>query len=446
LLFLLLFDCAGLIRGCWIFARPPACTFRALCHKIARLFLGSARTTPEEEAMLPDDVPSFSYNAKPGCTLHYDEKTRLLKIVDGQGTILDVIETDDMIGARLEIEMKKPGKGPSLSSSTRAGEAITKDGSRDDNEPPTDALSDGQGSTALVVFVYPRRNVSTSSWSAWLGFSSTPPAENARPSERPHHKVPRVAHHRTLQLEPSEDFGPARRLVEWLRTIAAAQPQQGGGSEEASGKPVSIAPATTTTTTTPKRYWIIVNPMAGPKKNAAVLATTVVVPMLEQANIDCTIFETTHAKHGQTLFKDTDGDAILAYDAVVLLGGDGILHEVLNGLRERSDAGRLLQHMQRIPIGMVGCGTSNGLATSLTHAAGEASGVVQNTFLIAKGRTIQADVASYQIGTDPTAITTYTSFLTFTWAMIADLDIDSECLRFLGESRYDVWYVFCGKK
>jgi Diacylglycerol kinase catalytic domain len=397
--------------------------------------------------MVPDDVPSFSYNAKPGCTLNYEEKTRLLKIVDGQGTILDVIETDDMIGARLEIEMK-PGKGPSSLSTT--GDAITKDGGRDDNEPPTDALSDGQGSTVLVLFVYPRRNVSAS-WSAWLGISSSSTNSSSSNHDKhpttPAHRGPRVAHHRTLKLEPSEDFGPARRLVEWLRTIAAQQ--QGGGKEggqEALGKPASIAATTSTTMTTPKRYWIIVNPMAGPKKNAAVLATTVVVPMLEQANIDCTILETTYAKHGQTLFKDTDVDAILGYDAVVLLGGDGILHEVLNGLRERSDSGRLLQHMQHIPIGIVGCGTSNGLATSLTHAAGEVSGVVQDTFLIAKGRTIQADVASYQIGTDPAAITKYTSFLTFTWAMIADIDIDSECLRFLGESRYDVWYVFCSKR
>jgi diacylglycerol kinase family enzyme len=173
--------------------------------------------------------------------------------------------------------------------------------------------------------------------------------------------------------------------------------------------------------------------------------------MLEQANIDCTVLETTHARHGQSLFKDTDGDTIRAYDALVLLGGDGIIHEVLNGIRERPDAGQLLRHLPILPIGIVGCGTSNGLATSLTHAAGEATGVLHDTFLIAKGRTVAADVAVYQIGSSggsdnnddngPTAITKYTSFLTFTWAMIADVDIDSECLRFLGESRYDVWYV-----
>ena len=38
---------------------------------------------------------------------------------------------------------------------------------------------------------------------------------------------------------------------------------------------------------------------------------------------------------------------------------------------------------------------------------------------------------------------TYTSFLTFTWAMIADLDIDSEVIRCLGDIRLDIWAVIC---
>lgn len=38
---------------------------------------------------------------------------------------------------------------------------------------------------------------------------------------------------------------------------------------------------------------------------------------------------------------------------------------------------------------------------------------------------------------------TYTSFLTFTWAMIADIDINSEIARCLGHIRIDMWGVFC---
>ena len=37
----------------------------------------------------------------------------------------------------------------------------------------------------------------------------------------------------------------------------------------------------------------------------------------------------------------------------------------------------------------------------------------------------------------------YTSFLTFTWGIIADIDIESERLHWMGVTRYDVWAVLC---
>jgi sphingosine kinase len=48
------------------------------------------------------------------------------------------------------------------------------------------------------------------------------------------------------------------------------------------------------------------------------------------------------------------------------------------------------------------------------------------------------DLSKYETTTN-----TYTSFLTFTWAMIADLDIESEVVRFLGSFRLDLWGAIC---
>lgn len=48
------------------------------------------------------------------------------------------------------------------------------------------------------------------------------------------------------------------------------------------------------------------------------------------------------------------------------------------------------------------------------------------------------DLSKYETTTN-----TYTSFLTFTWAMIADLDIESEVVRFLGSFRLDLWAAVC---
>jgi sphingosine kinase len=36
----------------------------------------------------------------------------------------------------------------------------------------------------------------------------------------------------------------------------------------------------------------------------------------------------------------------------------------------------------------------------------------------------------------------YLSFLTFTWSIIADIDIESEAIRFMGALRMDLWAVW----
>jgi sphingosine kinase len=63
---------------------------------------------------------------------------------------------------------------------------------------------------------------------------------------------------------------------------------------------------------------------------------------------------------------------------------------------------------------------------------------LESAFLIARGETLWMDLSKYE-----TNQSTYTSFLTFTWAMIADLDIDSEVIRCLGDIRLDIWAVMC---
>jgi sphingosine kinase len=58
--------------------------------------------------------------------------------------------------------------------------------------------------------------------------------------------------------------------------------------------------------------------------------------------------------------------------------------------------------------------------------------------MIARGQTTQMDLSLYE-----TTNQSYWSFLTFTFAMIADLDFESEVLRWLGSIRLEIWAVFC---
>jgi len=54
--------------------------------------------------------------------------------------------------------------------------------------------------------------------------------------------------------------------------------------------------------------------------------------------------------------------------------------------------------------------------------------------MIAKGQTAWMDLSLYQ-----TTTKSYLSFLTFSWGIIADIDIESEAIRFMGFLRMDIW-------
>jgi sphingosine kinase len=47
------------------------------------------------------------------------------------------------------------------------------------------------------------------------------------------------------------------------------------------------------------------------------------------------------------------------------------------------------------------------------------------------------DISHYETESE-----TYVAFLTFSWALVADSDIESECIRFMGPLRGDIWAVW----
>ena len=65
----------------------------------------------------------------------------------------------------------------------------------------------------------------------------------------------------------------------------------------------------------------------------------------------------------------------------------------------------------------------------------------ESIFQICRGHTAPLDIASYQLANTSK---TYTSFLTFSWGLIADCDLESECIRWLGSLRQDIWAVYRG--
>jgi len=112
------------------------------------------------------------------------------------------------------------------------------------------------------------------------------------------------------------------------------------------------------------------------------------------------------------------------YDALITVSGDGVFHEVINGLFRRPD---WREATNKLVLGVIPAGTGNGLAFSLqlNHFS-----AIRN---IIKGYSRPMDLNRVkQKNLDEW------SFLYVQWALVSDVDQKSNSMRFLGEARFVV--------
>jgi hypothetical protein len=382
------------------------------------------------------------------CVLTYDARDKLLyiKTDDSDRSTLDVIDPRDIIGANLEIKLFGPSdalthvgfrndKARTVPSEEDVNQSLIDkhDGTKEEeskcdifkplgqdmdklfaldntNEIPFDT----QATAILNIYCYPRQHPSLKSWGNWFGLSSfKPTTPNPNPPTPVDNMGPRYAHHRRFEVVKSEDFADSRTLVRAIREVA----ELGHCLAEQDVTP---------------RYLVFVNPAGGQKK-AKSIYDSIVEPMLEQACVDHDLVVTTHARHAEEYMIDLNVDR---YNGIIVVGGDGLIHEALQGIRKRPDAPEVLK---KLKLGVVGGGSSNGLAKSILHESKELYSPLESTFMICKGQTCSLDLSEYK-----TRDNSYISFLTFSYAMIADIDIDSEVLRCLGALRFDLWGAYLG--
>ena len=125
-----------------------------------------------------------------------------------------------------------------------------------------------------------------------------------------------------------------------------------------------------------RKYLIIVNPVSG-KKNSSKICKQIVKPMFDQAGISYEVFVTQYGNQAKewascehyNVSSDNQNESfpeynLNCYSAVITIGGDGLLAELLQGVQLRKDNKSILAN---IPFGIIGGGTSNGLAASILH-------------------------------------------------------------------------------
>lgn len=109
-----------------------------------------------------------------------------------------------------------------------------------------------------------------------------------------------------------------------------------------------------------RKVLVLLNPKSGSGK-ARETFQKCVVPVFAEAEIPYEVQVTKHANYAREFARLRD---LSAWRSIVVVGGDGIYYEVINGLLERPD---WEMAVKTVPIGIIPCGSGNGLAKTIAH-------------------------------------------------------------------------------
>lgn len=179
------------------------------------------------------------------------------------------------------------------------------------------------------------------------------------------------------------------------------------------------------------RLLVLLNPRGGTGK-ALELFQKHVSPMLMEADLHFTLLVTERPNQARELVREKD---LSRWDVIVVMSGDGLMFEVVNGLMERLD----WMHAIKKPLAILPGGSGNALAASINHYTGhqQATGtrlLVNCAFVLCKGRPQPLDLVSLTTRSENRLF----SFLSVAWGFISDVDSESEKYRFVGSIRFAV--------
>lgn len=197
------------------------------------------------------------------------------------------------------------------------------------------------------------------------------------------------------------------------------------------------------------RVLVIVNPFAG-RGVGTRLARTVLGPLLRDAGIDAVFRYTDRPGHASDLAAEAAASpASSPVAAVISIGGDGTFHEVVNGLTLSCNQARSLHSSpgaaKSLPlIGVVPAGSGNAVAVSMGVSSVLSAGL--NIIHALRTRAYRTITLMHygrfadrrRSGKESSSPRLLTAVCGMQWGLIADADLGTESLRWLGDTRYDV--------
>ncbi|WVQ82967.1 hypothetical protein IAT38_005103 [Cryptococcus sp. DSM 104549] len=177
-----------------------------------------------------------------------------------------------------------------------------------------------------------------------------------------------------------------------------------------------------------RRVLLLVNPVGGKGKAKSIVSGTA-LPILEAAGVIVDVKETTHRLHAEEIANSMD----LVYDVIATSSGDGLIYEVINGLASRSDARKALL----TPIAPIPTGSACAVSINLMGVK-DTFNIPLACLNIIKGRSMPIDLCSVLMLPSNTR---RFSFLSQAIGLMVDLDIGTENLRWMGDTRFVVGFL-----
>lgn len=140
---------------------------------------------------------------------------------------------------------------------------------------------------------------------------------------------------------------------------------------------------------------------------------------------------TTRPHHATEIARELSLD----YDALVIVSGDGLIHEVFNGFHQHPQSDKAFA----IPIAPIPAGSGNGLSLNLLGIQ-DGLDPRAGALNILKGRPLRIDLFAFTQGNQ-----TRLSFMSQTVGLMADLDIETEHLRWMGDGRFVLGFLRSSK-
>ncbi|KIW06630.1 uncharacterized protein PV09_02342 [Verruconis gallopava] len=173
-----------------------------------------------------------------------------------------------------------------------------------------------------------------------------------------------------------------------------------------------------------KRIKVIINPFGG-KGKASKNWKNDIEPIFTAARCEVEVVNTTHSAHAEQIAEELDIDTV---DVVACCSGDGVPYEVWNGLGRKKNARAALA---KVAVVQLPCGTGNALSVNCNGTSSPSRAALS----VVKGIPTRIDLASVTQGEKRTL-----SFLSLALGIVAECDLDTEHMRWLGDARLTVGF------